>query len=99
MNAVTTMGIVMTGVAQRSPHSRQFKESRIMRTTEKSAGKRAALIGAILLAAGLSCFAKQDEANIPQDPFEQMPIEQALTNNMTQNGFNQFCNQLSLFDL
>jgi transposase len=31
--------------------------------------------------------------------FEQMPIEQALTNNMSQNGFNQFHNQLSLFDL
>jgi hypothetical protein len=31
--------------------------------------------------------------------FEQMPIEQALTNNTTQNGFNQFHNQLSLFDL
>jgi transposase len=31
--------------------------------------------------------------------FEQMPIEQALTNNMAQNGFNQFHNQLSLFDL
>jgi hypothetical protein len=31
--------------------------------------------------------------------FEQMPIEQALTNNMTQNDFNQFHNQLSLFDL
>jgi len=31
--------------------------------------------------------------------FEQMPIEQALTNNMMQNGFNQFHNQLSLFDL
>jgi len=31
--------------------------------------------------------------------FEQVPIEQALTNNMTQNGFNQFHNQLSLFDL
>jgi len=31
--------------------------------------------------------------------FEQMPIEQALTNNMSQNDFNQFHNQLSLFDL
>ena len=31
--------------------------------------------------------------------FEQMPIEQALTNNMAQNGFNRFHNQLSLFDL
>jgi len=31
--------------------------------------------------------------------FEQMPIEQALTNNMTQNVFNRFHNQLSLFDL
>ncbi len=31
--------------------------------------------------------------------FEQMPIAQALTNNMTQNDFNQFHNQLSLFDL
>lgn len=31
--------------------------------------------------------------------FEQMPIEQTLTNNMSRNGFNQFHNQLSLFDL
>ena len=31
--------------------------------------------------------------------FEQMPIEQALTNNMSQNDFNQLHNQLSLFDL
>ena len=31
--------------------------------------------------------------------FEQMPIEQALTNNMSQNDFNEFHNQLSLFDL
>jgi hypothetical protein len=31
--------------------------------------------------------------------FEQMPIEQILTNNMPQNDFNQFHNQLSLFDL
>jgi hypothetical protein len=31
--------------------------------------------------------------------FQQMPIEQALTNNMSQNVFNQFHNQLSLFDL
>jgi len=70
-----------------------------MRTTEKSAGKRVVFVADVLLAAGLSCFAKQDEANTPQDLFEQMPIEQALTNNMAQNGFNQFRNQLSLFDL
>jgi hypothetical protein len=31
--------------------------------------------------------------------FEQMPIEQALTNNMTKTNFDQFYNQLSLFDL
>ena len=31
--------------------------------------------------------------------FEQMPIEQALTNNTMQNHFNQFHKQLSLFDL
>jgi transposase len=31
--------------------------------------------------------------------FEQMPIEQALTNNTMQNDFNQFHKQLSLFDL
>jgi hypothetical protein len=31
--------------------------------------------------------------------FEQMPIEQALTNNMSQNNFNQLHKQLSLFDL
>jgi len=31
--------------------------------------------------------------------FEQMPIEPLLTDNMSQNDFNQFHNQLSLFDL
>jgi hypothetical protein len=31
--------------------------------------------------------------------FEQVPIEQALTNNVSQNDFNQLHNQLSLFDL
>jgi hypothetical protein len=31
--------------------------------------------------------------------FEQMPMEQVLMNNMSQNDFNQFHNQLSLFDL
>jgi len=31
--------------------------------------------------------------------FEQMPIEQALTNKMSQNDFNEFHNQLSLFNL
>lgn len=31
--------------------------------------------------------------------FEQLPIEQALTNNMTKTSFDQFHNQLSLFDL
>jgi len=31
--------------------------------------------------------------------FEQVPIEQVLMNNMSQNSFNQFHNQLSLFDL
>jgi len=31
--------------------------------------------------------------------FEQIPIEQALTNNIMQNNFSKFHNQLSLFDL
>jgi hypothetical protein len=31
--------------------------------------------------------------------FEQMPLEQALTNDMTKDDFNKFHNRLSLFDL
>ena len=48
-----------------------------MHTKESSAGKRAALIAAVLLSGVALCFAEQGEANAPKDLFE-MPLEELM---------------------
>ena len=49
----------------------------IMRTKERSVGKTAAFIAAVLLAVGLQCFAEQDNTYRPQDLFN-MPLEELM---------------------
>jgi iron complex outermembrane receptor protein len=65
-----------------------FFEELVM-STIKSAGKRAALIAAVLLAVGLPCFAEQGEANTPQDLFA-IPIEDLAEQSYTVSGASKY---------
>ena len=60
-----------------------------MRTKERSVGKTAVLIIAILLASGLPCFAEQNDANTQKALFE-MPIEQLAEQSYTVYGASKY---------
>jgi outer membrane receptor for ferrienterochelin and colicins len=62
-----------------------------MHTTESSAGKRAALIAAVLLAAGLPCFAEQDDGS----RLFAMPIEELSQQSYVVYGASRFGQTLS----
>jgi iron complex outermembrane receptor protein len=59
-----------------------------MHTKESSAGKRAALIAAVLLSGAALCFA-EDEANAPKDLFA-MPLEELAEQSLTVYGASKY---------
>jgi len=65
-----------------------------MHTTESSAGKRAALIAAVLLAVGLPCFAEQDDKKHLNDLFN-MPLEELSQQSYVVYGASRFGQTLS----